>query len=122
MRRNAVRVSARSRKAAFALLAVALAACSSDGDDAPPQSTTPPLLTSPPPSALFMLGDSLSDVGNAAAATDYALSLAIDPPTVGLCNPTDVLVTMRRCDDLFFEKSRVSDGPVAVEQLAAGHG
>jgi phospholipase/lecithinase/hemolysin len=69
-----------------------------------------------------MLGDSLSDVGNAAAATDYALSLAIDPPTVGLCNPTDVLVTMRRCDDLFFEKSRVSDGPVAVEQLAAGLG
>jgi phospholipase/lecithinase/hemolysin len=69
-----------------------------------------------------VLGDSLSDVGNAAAAADYALNFAIDPPTVGLCNPTDVLVTMRRCDDLFFEKSRVTDGPVAVEQLAAGFG
>jgi phospholipase/lecithinase/hemolysin len=68
---------------------------------------------------LFVLGDSLSDVGNAAAARDYLLSGEIDPPTVGLCNPIDVLVAMRRCDDLFFEKSRVTDGPVAVEHLAS---
>jgi len=101
-----------------------VAACSSGGDDAGPQSAMTPPTSSPatqplpPPSALFVLGDSLSDVGNAAAARDYVLSLTIDPPSVGLCNPTDVLVTMRRCDDLFFQKSRVSDGPVAVEHLA----
>ena len=130
MRRNEARDSARSRtKAAIALLTIALAACSSGGDDAQPQSPTssPPASPAaeaelpsppPPPSALFVLGDSLSDVGNAAAARDYLLSGAIDPPTVGLCNPTDVLVAMRRCDDLFFEKSRVTDGPVAVEHLA----
>ena len=107
------------------LLTVALVtACSSGGDDAEPQSVvTPPApQTQPPPSALFVLGDSLSDVGNAAAARDYVLSLAIEPPTVGLCNPTDVLVTMRRCDDLFFEKNRVTDGPVAVEHLAESLG
>jgi phospholipase/lecithinase/hemolysin len=60
----------------------------------------------------------LSDVGNAAASRDYVLSVAIDPPTVGLCNPADVLVLMRRCDDVFHGKNRVSDGPVAVERLA----
>jgi phospholipase/lecithinase/hemolysin len=74
----------------------------------------------PPPSALFVLGDSLSDVGNVAAAVDYALNFAIDPPTVGLCNPVEVLALQRRCDDLFYRQSRVSDGPVAVEHLA-GH-
>jgi phospholipase/lecithinase/hemolysin len=47
------------------------------------------------------------------------LNLALDPPTVGLCNPADVLVAMRSCDDLFYRQSRVSDGPVAVEHLAA---
>jgi phospholipase/lecithinase/hemolysin len=71
------------------------------------------------PSALFVLGDSLSDVGNAAAAADYLLSLPLEPPTVGLCNPADVLVWKRRCDDLFYGQSRVSDGAVAVEHLAA---
>jgi phospholipase/lecithinase/hemolysin len=117
---NDVRGSVGSRtKALLALLTVALVACSSDsGHDAQPQSAPP----ASPPSALFVLGDSLSDVGNAAAARDYLLSGEIDPPTVGLCNPTDVLVAMRRCDDLFFEKSRVTDGPVAVEHLAASLG
>ena len=66
-----------------------------------------------------MLGDSLSDVGNAAGAADYLLNLVIDPPTVGLCNAADVLVVPRRCDDLFYRQSRVSDGAVAVERLAA---
>ena len=119
MPRKDAHASAGSRtKAATALLAVVLAACSSDsGNDLQPQSATPS-----PPSALFVLGDSLSDVGNAAAARDYLLSGEIDPPTVGLCNPTDVLVTRRRCDDLFFEKSRVTDGPVAVEHVAASLG
>jgi phospholipase/lecithinase/hemolysin len=48
--------------------------------------------------------------------------VALDPPTVGLCNPTDVLGALRRCDDLFYRQSRVSDGPVAVEHLAAHFG
>ena len=42
----------------------------------------------------------------------------IDPPTVGLCNPADVLIVPRRCDDLFYKQSRVSDEAVAVEHLA----
>jgi len=74
------------------------------------------------PSAMFVLGDSLSDVGNAAGTADFLLSLSIFPPTVGLCNPVDVLVLPRPCDDLFFGKSRVSDGPVAVEHLAVHFG
>jgi phospholipase/lecithinase/hemolysin len=128
--------------AAIALLTAALAACSSGGGDTSQPSATPPPSPAapaaevqpqtppsppaspplPPPSAVFVLGDSLSDIGNAAAARDYLLNVTIDPPTVGLCNPTDVLVTMRRCDDLFFAKNRVSDGPVAVEHLAASFG
>ena len=114
-----------------------LAACSGGGGDSAP-SAAPPSATSPPgaapsagappgtpaeppftASALFVLGDSLSDVGNAAGAADYVLNLALDPPTVGLCNATDVLVLDRSCDALFYEQSRVSDGPVAVEHLAA---
>jgi phospholipase/lecithinase/hemolysin len=75
-----------------------------------------------PPSSLFVLGDSLSDVGNVAALADYALNQPIDPPTVGLCNPTEVLVLKRGCDDLFYLESRVTDGPVAVERLAADLG
>ena len=105
-------------------IAVALAfwlileGCSSsdDGDDAAP----PPPEDSP--SALFVLGDSLSDVGNLAAAADFLLSQTVDPPTVGLCNPLDVFVFFRPCDNLFFRQSRVSDGRVAVEYLAAHFG
>lgn len=44
---------------------------------------------------LFVLGDSLSDVGNLAAAADFLLSQTVDPPTVGLCNPFDVFVLLR---------------------------
>jgi phospholipase/lecithinase/hemolysin len=120
-----VRVSAHSSGAAPALLILALAACSPGADDAPPQNATaPPAPRSPGPqplpvpSSLFVFGDSLSDVGNAAAAADYLLNVPLDPPTVGLCNPTDVLVTMRGCDDLFYRRSRVSNAPVAVEHLA----
>jgi phospholipase/lecithinase/hemolysin len=57
-------------------------------------------------------------VGNAAGAADYLLSLVMRPPTVGLCNPADVLMLPRVCSDLFYRQSRVSDGPVAVEHLA----
>ena len=109
----------------FVLLAVLAAGCSSGGGDSNPAPPAPP----PPanaaramPSALFVLGDSLSDVGNAAGAADYVLSLVIDPPTVGLCNAADVLLVPRRCDDLFYKQSRVSDGAVAVERLAAEFG
>jgi phospholipase/lecithinase/hemolysin len=126
------------RIATSALLMFGVAACSSGGGDptfpppgAPPPSAAPPAAATPPaaplplqsesplPSALFVLGDSLSDVGNAAATADYLLHVPLDPPTVGLCNPYDVLVQPRRCDDLFYRQSRVADGPLAVEHLAA---
>jgi len=117
-----VRISTHSTTAAAAaLLTLALVACDSGGGSEPPQSATPPPAP-PAPSALFVLGDSLSDVGNAAGAADYVLNLAFEPPTVGLCNPADILVAMRPCDDLFYRQSRVSDGPVAVEHLAAHFG
>jgi phospholipase/lecithinase/hemolysin len=102
-------------------LLLALAACSSgDSDEQPAPSTAEPASVAAPaaPSALFVLGDSLSDIGNAAAAADYVLNQPIEPPTVGLCNPTEVLALHRGCDDLFYKRSRVSDGPVAVEHLA----
>jgi phospholipase/lecithinase/hemolysin len=107
-----------TRMSALTPLMLALAACSGGGDEPPAQIAPPP----PPPSSLFVLGDSLSDVGNAAAAADYVLNVPIDPPTVGLCNPIEVLALQRRCDDLFYRQSRVSDGPLAVEHLAAGFG
>jgi len=109
--------------------AFVLSACSSGADSSAPvpRVSAPPVPTTadPPaaaPTALYVLGDSLSDVGNTAAAADFLLSLPIDPPTVGLCNPVDVLVVPRPCEDLFYRKSRVSDGPVAIEQLAAHFG
>ena len=71
------------------------------------------------PEQLFVLGDSLSDVGNAAAAADFLLGQPVHPASaIGLCNPSDIYVLMRNCEDLFYRKSRVSDGPVAVEHLA----
>lgn len=103
--------------------------CSSNdaGGDSTPQSppatddpVTPPSVDTP--SALYVLGDSLSDVGNLAATVDLLLSPDVYPPTVGLCNPTDVLVLMRPCDDLFYRQTRVSDGPLAIEHLAAHFG
>jgi phospholipase/lecithinase/hemolysin len=133
-------VSAHStRMSALAPLLLALAACSGSGGEPSAQSTAPPPASSasppeaaapasaepapsPTPSSLFVLGDSLSDVGNAAAAADYVLNVPIDPPTVGLCNPIEVLALKRRCDDLFYRQSRVSDGPVAVERLAEHFG
>jgi phospholipase/lecithinase/hemolysin len=122
------------RRAIVGALALALAACTSGGDSGS-ASTTPPSPGAPTPSpqpgaptqgapvsALFVLGDSLSDVGNAAGAVDYVLGKTIAPPTVGLCNPFDVLVLSRGCEDVIYRKSRVSDGPVAVEYLATGLG
>jgi phospholipase/lecithinase/hemolysin len=76
-----------------------------------------------PPSALFVLGDSLSDVGNAAALPDYLLGRSFYPEaTIGLCNPSDIYLFDRSCDDLIYMRSRVSNGPVAVEVLAAALG
>jgi phospholipase/lecithinase/hemolysin len=107
--------------AALLIFGLVLAGCSAGGDgDTPLPEATPPGDSGP--SALFVLGDSLSDVGNAAAAADFLLGQRIVPPTVGLCNPADVLVRPRPCDDLFYRQSRVSDGPVAVEHLAADLG
>ncbi len=125
-----------SRFSTAAFWALLVAGCSSgdgDGDGGP--AASPPSGGVPPPSgpapeppaadppfaasALFVLGDSLSDVGNAAGTADHLLNAVMDPPTVGLCNPADVLVLPRPCDDLFYQQSRVSDGPVAVEHLAA---
>ena len=109
-------------------LVLSLAACSSGGGSGSTSATAPlPGATSPSPqgapvSALFVLGDSLSDVGNAAGAADYVLGKTIAPPTVGLCNPFDVLVLSRGCEDVIYRRSRVSDGPVAVEYLATGLG
>ena len=113
------------RMAPLLPLLLALAACSSgDGGDQPAQSSGAPgsMAASSTPSALFVLGDSLSDVGNAAAAADYVLNQPIEPPTVGLCNPTEVLAQHRGCEDLFYQRSRVSDGAVAVEHLAEPSG
>lgn len=103
-------------------LTCVLGSCSSGentGSEAPAQtSPTPPANSNSAPSAVFVLGDSLSDVGNAAAAIDFFLNFPPYPPTVGLCNPKDVLNFGRSCDQLFYRQSRVSNGPVAVEYLA----
>ena len=73
-------------------------------------------------SQLFVVGDSLSDTGNAAAARDAAVGVfAYDKTlsyTFGLCSPLDS--DLESCGLVFFEKSRVSDGPVAVERLSEG--
>lgn len=75
---------------------------------------------------VFVFGDSLSDTGNLAAFVD--VNVPFLPPffpgpqpigTVGLCNPVDIFILGKSCEDLFFLKSRVSNGPVAVEILAA---
>jgi phospholipase/lecithinase/hemolysin len=74
---------------------------------------------------VVVFGDSLSDTGNLAAFRDINVPLL--PPffpgpqpigTVGFCNPVDIFILGRRCDDLFFRQSRASNGPVAVEILA----
>src|SRR5512139_2552847 len=99
--------------AALMALMLMLAACSGGSDDPPaqPSAPSPPDPAPPPPaapaapappSALFVLGDSLSDIGNVAPLAAYVLNQPIDPPTVGLCNPTAVLVLKRRCDDLYY--------------------
>ena len=73
-------------------------------------------------SELFVVGDSLSDTGNAAAARDAAVGVfSYDKTrsyTFGLCSPLDS--DPESCGLVFFEKSRASDGPVAVERLSEG--
>lgn len=93
-----------SRAAALLAAGVVASAASAADDD---------------PSALFVLGDSLSDVGNAAAVGDFLLGQPFYPEhTVGLCNPADPYLLGHGCADILFRQSRVSDGPVAVEHLA----
>src|SRR5690606_34170824 len=73
----------------------------------------------PPPQELIVLGDSLSDIGNAAGLADYLVDEPSQPEHgVGLCNPADVFLLGRGCADLAYRQSRVSNGPVAVEHLA----
>jgi phospholipase/lecithinase/hemolysin len=75
------------------------------------------------PDQLFVLGDSLSDVGNAASLSDYLLEEPFHPEhTIGFCNPGEVFLLALDCTEIFFRRSRVSDGPVAVEYLAAALG
>jgi phospholipase/lecithinase/hemolysin len=72
---------------------------------------------------LFVLGDSLSDIGNAASLADYALAQPFYPnATVGFCNPVDVFLLGDGCDAVIYRRTRASNGPVAVEALAAGLG
>jgi len=61
---------------------------------------------------IFVFGDSLSDTGNAAAGRNF-----IAQAEVNLCHPLDI-ITGTGCGDLFFQETRVSNGPVAVEMLA----
>lgn len=71
------------------------------------------------PRMLIVLGDSLSDIGNAAAVADFLLNMPMYPePTIGLCNPVERWVLDRDCTDLLYRRSRVTNGPVAVEHLA----
>src|SRR5690606_14218169 len=73
----------------------------------------------PDASALFVLGDSQSDIGNAAAISDFLLDEPCYPEyTVGLCNPGEILLLRQDCTALLYRRSRVSNGPVAVEHLA----
>jgi phospholipase/lecithinase/hemolysin len=71
------------------------------------------------PAELYVLGDSLSDTGNAAAVADFLLGEPMYPePALGLCNPIERLLFNRDCSDLLHRRSRISDGPVAAEHLA----
>ncbi len=67
------------------------------------------------PEKVFVFGDSLSDTGNLAAFIDVSLSAEIG--TFGLCNPIEILSGIS-CDEIFFGRNRVSNGPVAVEVMA----
>ena len=79
-------------------------------------------------SDVFVFGDSLSDTGNLAVFADAQASILTSDPAflldpairVALCFPGPFPFSMRDfpCADLFFESSRVSNGPVAVEVLA----
>lgn len=72
---------------------------------------------------LVVLGDSLSDTGNAAAVADFLLGTPMYPePTIGLCNAVERLLLDRDCVDLLYRRSRVTNGPVAVELLAMSLG
>src|SRR5690606_13778729 len=98
--------------AAGAALLALLAGCDSGGG---------PVLAQPtaPGPSLFVVGDSLSDIGNAAAVADYLLGQPMYPePSIGLCHPAERMLLDRDCADILYRRSRVSDGPVAVEQLA----
>ena len=112
--------------AAAALVGMLLAATGCSGGssssgsrlDPPPPGDPPP--ADPPLPALYVVGDSLSDTGNLAAFADYLVGRSPYPEaSIGLCHPAALFVLERDCTDLLHGRSRVSDGPVAVEHLAA---
>src|SRR5690606_25738001 len=93
--------------AAGAALLALLAGCDSGGG---------PVLAQPtaPGPSLFVVGDSLSDIGNAAGVADYLLGQPMYPePSIGLCHPAERMLLDRDCADILYRRSRVSDGPVA---------
>lgn len=113
-----IRARLRARLA-MGFMALSIAAWSAAGGAQTPSAGDEDPSSAHAASALFVLGDSLSDVGNAAGGADYALRIVGRAARVGLCNASEVLVLGRPCDDLFHERSRVGDGPLAVEYLAA---
>ncbi len=112
---------------AFTVVGLVLGAAgcgsSSDGSGSrlnPPPPSNPPQQPEPPAPTLYVVGDSLSDIGNLAALSDYLLGRPIYPQaSVGLCHPGALFALERDCTDVLYERSRVSNGPVAVEHLAA---
>jgi phospholipase/lecithinase/hemolysin len=68
-----------------------------------------------------VLGDSYSDIGNAAAVIDVLAGVwdETSPYTIGLCNPADFYFVF--CDRLFFGKSRVSDDRLIVEYAGSSN-
>lgn len=100
----------------MAIAAALLGALAGCDDGAAPAAAQP---TGAAP-VLMVVGDSLSDTGNAAAVADFLLGQPMYPePSIGLCHPAERALFDRDCADILYRRSRVSDGPVAVEHLAA---
>src|SRR5690606_27187201 len=62
-----------------------------------------------PDAELIVLGDSLSDIGNAAAIVDFLLGGPVYPePEIGLCNPIERLLLGRDCADILHGRTRIT--------------
>src|SRR5690606_1648670 len=72
---------------------LAVAGCSDGPSGSAEAQTAPP--------ELFVVGDSLSDTGNAAGFVDYLLGQPMYPEaTIGLCNPGERWLLDRDCTDI----------------------